>query len=162
MPAPSIRTPVVAPTPWIGSSRPSHADAVRALTSIPLFALLLVVANGAMLGGPADAPLVNVVLLDFSLPSGRTVYLTVADALLLAGVGCLWLEVLKATRTSTASIVDHALSLVVAVIYLVEFMVVERAGNSTFLILVAMTFVDVVSGFTVTISTAKRDLALGG
>ena len=135
---------------------------MRSLISVPLFALLLVVANGAMLGGPPDAPLMNVVLGDFALPSGRVVYLTVADGLLLGGVVCLWLEVLKATRTGTASIVDHALSLVVAVVYLVEFMVVERAGNSTFMILTVMTFVDVVSGFTVSISAARRDLAIGG
>ena len=135
---------------------------MRSLISVPLFALLLVVANGAMLGGPSDAPLMNVVLGDFALPSGRVVYLTVADGLLLGGVVCLWLEVLKATRTGTASIVDHALSLVVAVVYLVEFMVVERAGNSTFMILTVMTFVDVVSGFTVSISAARRDLAIGG
>ena len=134
---------------------------MRALLSVPLFAVLLVVVNGAMLGGPADAPFVNVVLVDFALPSGRTIYLAVGDALLLAGVGCLWLEVLKSTRTSTASIVDHALSLVVFVVWLVEFLLVDRVGNTTFLILAAMAFVDVVSGFTVTISSARRDLSIG-
>ena len=144
---------------------PPSADGstrVRTLLSVPLFALLLIATNGAMLGGPADAPLVNVILAEFSLPSGRTVYLAVGDALLLAGVLCLWLEVLKATRTSVASIVDHALSLVVFVCWLVEFLIVERVGNATFLILMAMAFVDVVSGFTVTISSARRDLAIGG
>lgn len=135
---------------------------MRTLLSIPLFALLLIAVNGAMLGGSADAPLVNVILGDFALPSGRTVYLTVADALLLGGVVCLWLEVLKATRTSVASIIDHALSLVVFVVYLVEFLIVDRVGNSTFLILMVMTFVDVVSGFSVTISTARRDFSVGG
>ena len=135
---------------------------MRALLSIPLFALLLIAANAAMLGGPADAPLVNIILGEFGLPSGRIVYVTVADALLLGGVVCLWLEVLKATRTSVASIVDHALSLVVFVIWLVEFLIVDRVGNTTFLILMTMAFVDVVSGFTVTISSARRDLAIGG
>ncbi len=143
-------------------NREFHEAPLRALLSIPLFAVLLVVANGVMLGGPIDAPLVNVILGDFSLPSGRTVYLTVADALLLGGVVCLWLEVLKATRTGTESIVDHALSLVVFVIYLVEFLIVERLGNTTFLILMAMAFVDVVSGFSVTISSARRDFSVGG
>ena len=135
---------------------------MRALLSIPLFALLLIAANAAMLGGSADAPLVNVILGEFGLPSGRIVYVTVADALLLGGVVCLWLEVLKATRTSVASIVDHALSLVVFVIWLVEFLIVDRVGNTTFMILMTMAFVDVVSGFTVTISSARRDLAIGG
>lgn len=130
------------------------------LLAIPWFAWVLIAANVAMLGGPADYPHVNIIVNELTLPSGRTIYTTVADVLILAGVVSLWVEVFKATRTSAASIVDHALSLVVFVIYLVEFLIVERVGNTTFLILTVMAFTDVVSGFTVTISTAKRDLTV--
>jgi len=114
-----------------------------------------------MLGGPAEYPYINIIASEFRIPSGRTVIVTIADILLLGGVVCLWVEVFKATRTSIASIVDHALSLVVFVVYLIEFLIVERVGNTTFLILTVMAFTDVVSGFTVTISTAKRDFTTG-
>ena len=114
-----------------------------------------------MLGGSAEYPHVNIIVHEITLPSDRTVYVTVADLLILGGVVSLWVEVFKATRTSVASIVDHALSLVVFVIYLVEFLIVEQVGNTTFLILTLMAFTDVVSGFTVTISTAKRDFTMG-
>ena len=134
---------------------------MRFVFAIPWFTWLLIGANIAMLGGSVDAPLVNIIAGEFDLPSGRRVYLTIADWLLLAGVLCLWVEVFKATRTSVASVVDHALSLVVFVIYLVEFLIVDRVGNTTFLILTLMAFTDVVSGFTVTIFTAKRDFSIG-
>lgn len=134
---------------------------MKVFFAIPWFAWLLVAANLAMLGGPESDPLINIIVSEFSIPSGRQVLVTVADLLLLAGVICLWVEVFKATRTSVASIVDHALSLVVFVVYLIEFLIVDRVGNTTFLILTVMAFTDVVSGFTVTISTAKRDFTLG-
>ncbi len=134
---------------------------MKLLLTIPWFAWLLVAANLAMLGGPADYPYVNIIVQDLKVPSGRTLHITVADLLILGGVVCLWVEVFKATRTSLASIVDHALSLVVFVVYLIEFLIVDRVGNTTFLILTLMAFTDVVSGFTVTISTAKRDFTTG-
>jgi len=134
---------------------------VKLVLTIPWFFWLLVAANIAMLGGSEAAPLINIIAAEFTIPSGKRIYVTVADVLLLAGVLCLWVEVLKATRTSVASVVDHALSLVVFVIYLVEFLIVGRVGNTTFLILTLMAFTDVVSGFTVTIFTAKRDFSIG-
>ena len=134
---------------------------MKVLLVIPWFAWLLVAANLAMLGGPPELPYLNIIATEFSIPSGRTIIVTVADLLLIGGVVSLWVEVFKATRTSVASIVDHALSLVVFVIYLIEFLIVDRVGNTTFLILTLMAFADVVSGFTVTISTAKRDFTTG-
>jgi hypothetical protein len=43
---------------------------------------------------------------------------------------------------------------------IIEFVAVQRAATSTFLILMALSFVDVIGGFTVTIRTAQRDIAL--
>lgn len=88
--------------------------------------------------------------------------LTVSDAFILISVFFLYIETFKATRTSVISIVDHALSLLVFVIFLIELLVVPRLGNTTFLIMTAASLMDVVMGFTVTISTAKRDFTMGG
>lgn len=134
---------------------------MKFLLAIPWFAWLLVAANLAMLGGPPDFPHINIIVQELVLPSGRILYITVADLLILGGVLCLWIEVFKATRTSVASIIDHSLSLVVFAIFLIEFVIVEQVGNTTFMILTLMAFTDVVTGFTVTISTAKRDFTTG-
>ena len=47
------------------------------------------------------------------------------------------------------------------VAFLVEFITVERAGNSVFFILMVMALLDVIAGFSVTIFTARRDLTVG-
>lgn len=82
--------------------------------------------------------------------------------MVLLGVACLYVELFKATRTSETTIVDHLLSTFVLIFYLTAWLIYPWAGNSVFLILTGMTFLDVIAGFTITISAARRDLALGG
>ena len=135
---------------------------MRLFISIPLFVYLLILANIMMFAGAPDAPMMNIILSQFGMPSGSVVTITVSDLLIMIAVLFLYMETFKATRTSVLSIIDHSLSLVVFVIFLIEFIVVEQVGNSTFLILTLASLMDVVTGFTVTISTAKRDIAFGG
>jgi len=104
----------------------------------------------------------NVVVYDLKLPSTRIVVLTISDLFILASLVFLYIETFKATRTSVISIIDHALSLLVFVVFLIQFLVVARVGNTTFLIMTIASLIDVVLGFTVTISTAKRDFTMGG
>ena len=115
-----------------------------------------------MLGGNGNASAMNIIVAEFGLPSTAVTILTVSDLLILIGVVLLYIETFKATRTSILSIVDHALSLLVFIAFLIEYLVVVAVGNTTFLILTVISLMDVVMGFTVTISTAKRDLTLGG
>jgi len=135
---------------------------MRLILSIPLFLFVLIAANVVMMTGPADQSLLNVILFEFSLPSTREIIITVSDAFILVSIFFLYIETFKATRTSNISIVDHALSLLVFVIFLIEFLVVPQLGNTTFLFLMVTSLMDVVLGFTVTISTAKRDINFGG
>ena len=135
---------------------------MRLFISIPLFVYLLIAANIVMFAGDGGGSAMNVIVTDFNLPSGANIVITISDLLLIVGVLFLYIETFKATRTSILSIVDHALSLLVFVAFLIEFLVVGAVGNSTFLILAIASLMDVVMGFTVTISTAKRDLTLGG
>ncbi len=135
---------------------------MRLILSIPLFLYVLIAANVVMMSGPVDQSLINVILFEFLLPSGRKIILTVSDAFILASIFFLYIETFKATRTSNISIIDHALSLLVFVVFLIEFLVVPRLGNTTFLIATVASLMDVVLGFTVTISTAKRDITFGG
>jgi len=52
------------------------------------------------------------------------------------------------------------LSVVVFSLKKKEFVVVQRAATSTFLIIAALSFVDVIGGFTITIRTAQRDIEI--
>lgn len=134
---------------------------MRLIMSIPLFLYILVAANIVMLTGNTEQSMLNVILFEFSLPSQRTVIITISDTFILLSVFFLYIETFKATRTSVISIIDHALSLLVFVVFLIEFLVVPQLGNATFLILTITSLMDVVMGFTVTISTAKRDFTMG-
>jgi hypothetical protein len=134
---------------------------MRLILSIPLFFYLLIGANLVMLSGPIDQSMLNVIIYEFSLPSQRVVILTVSDAFIMTSLFFLYIETFKATRTSVISIIDHAFSLLAFVIFLIEFLVIPRLGNPTFLIMMLASLMDVVMGFTVTISTAKRDFTMG-
>lgn len=100
----------------------------------------------------------------FSVPmlSQAVLDVTTSDLLIILAIFLLFLEILKATRIGTKSIIDHVLSFVVFIAMAAEFMILPRAATSTFLLLVVIAFVDVVAGFSVSIRTAQRDIGLGG
>ena len=52
------------------------------------------------------------------------------------------IEVIKAARMGLRGIMDHILSMVLFVVMLVEFLLVARAGTSTFFLLMTMSFVE--------------------
>ena len=135
---------------------------MRWILSIPLFAYLLVIANVVMLSWPEDQSMLNVIMLELALPSGREIVLTVSDALIVSTYVALYVEAFKATRISVASQLDHVLSLLVFIAALVQFLIVPRLGNVTFMVIMLAALMDVIIGFSVSISTAKRDITLGG
>jgi hypothetical protein len=99
-------------------------------------------------------------LFDVPLLSGRSMPVSTGDMLILTAVLLLYVEILKATRLSSKAIMDHVLSMILFLGMTIEFISVQRAATSTFLILVALSFVDVIGGFTITIRTAQRDIAV--
>lgn len=93
--------------------------------------------------------------------SGEFWGVSIGDLLLIGGIVCLFIEVLKSTRTGTASIMEHMLSTVVFVLFLIEFLLVGAAASSVFFILMLMALMDVVAGFSVSITSAGRDVTMG-
>jgi hypothetical protein len=126
------------------------------LRSIPLFVVPLVIYNLMLLTGSLPAAL-DTELFSIGLISGAQWSFDVHDAFVVGGVLILYFEILKSTATGAASVLDHTLSTLVFVIYLIEFLVVPGCGNSTFFVLGAMALLDVISGFTVSIVAARRD-----
>ena len=74
----------------------------------------------------------------------------------------LFAELVKATYTSSVSLVDHGLSMMVFVACIVEFLVVNQAATSVFFLVMVASLIDVVAGFTIGIRVARRDLSIGG
>jgi hypothetical protein len=94
--------------------------------------------------------------------SGADWTLTPGEILIAFSVLVLLLEMLKSTRLSNRAIMDHALSTVLFIGMLVEFLLVPQAATGTFFLLLVISFVDVVGGFTITIRTAQRDISVEG
>lgn len=99
----------------------------------------------------------------FSVPMISGVHWTVTsgDALLLFAVAMLFLEIIKATSTGTSTIFNHALSMVIFIICLVEFLLFPQFATSVFFIITMMTLLDVLAGVMVTIVSARRDFGVG-
>lgn len=133
---------------------------MSALQFIPLFALFLLSYWGlyAVDFFPQN---LNLIVLNIQLPSGAVWKPTYGDLFLMFGIIALFVELFKSTRTSTTSIADHILSTFVLVGFLVCWLIFPWAGNSYFIILTMMSFLDVIAGFTITISAARRDMNLG-
>lgn len=130
------------------------------LLHIPLLSLLLIAYNLSMAVGDINTILATEIF-STSLISGAHWTLTSHDLFIAVGLIALYLEVLKSTRVGSASVIDHSLSTLVFVAFLIEFLVVAGCGTSTFFILMLMTLFDVISGFTVSITAARRDFAIG-
>jgi hypothetical protein len=88
--------------------------------------------------------------------------LTLGDLLVAVSILILFVEMMKSTRMSTRTIIDHMLSMVLFIGMLVEFLLVRQAATATFFLLLVIGFVDVLGGFTITIRTAQRDISFSG
>ncbi len=133
----------------------------KVIQIVPFFGILLVIYWLAVKVNLFPNGL-NHVLFHMYLPSGSLWKPTWGDFMVLLGVVFLYVELFKSTRTSETTIVDHLLSTFVLIFYLTAWLIYTWAGNSVFLILTGMAFLDVIAGFTITISAARRDLAIGG
>ncbi len=94
--------------------------------------------------------------------SGADWTLTPGELLIAFSIIVLFFEMLKATRMSTRTIIDHVLSTLLFVGMLVEFLMRKETATGTFFLLLVIGFVDVAGGFTITIRTAQRDITVEG
>ena len=94
--------------------------------------------------------------------SGQDWILTWEDLLIAFSILLLWIEIIKSTRMGTRSVMDHILAMALFVGMLVEFLLVARAGTSTFFLLMAIALVDVLAGFIVGIRSAQRQVEFEG
>jgi hypothetical protein len=133
------------------------------IRNIPLLIIPFILFNVILAGalGPTRVDPLDGTLVSMGMMSGGEFRMTLGDLLIVIGLVCLFFEIMKSTRTSNASVVDHLLSTFLLVAYLVEFLLVAGAANSVFFILMVITMVDVLAGFSVSIRSAGRDVTFG-
>jgi hypothetical protein len=94
--------------------------------------------------------------------SGTDWTMTTGDVLVALAILLLCGEVMKSSRISRRTIIDHALSLILFLGMLIEFILVKQAATATFFLLLVVGFIDVLGGFAVTLRSAQRDLTVEG
>ncbi len=133
------------------------------LLMTPLLLISLIVYAGLTISGVGDvggAPWQEVVLVELPLQSGDLWSVTFGDAFLVGSMGLLFVELIRATKTDTGSIINHGLSFGLFVVALLLFILMEGFGNSVFFLYLCMTLLDPMAGFIVTTVTARRDFAV--
>ena len=135
------------------------------LRSFPLLLLAVLLYNGLAAVHGFDPKATDALLTDgvtVSMFSGAPWTFSLGDLVVVVGLGLLFVEVVKATRTTAIEVLNHALSMLVFIVALVEFIVLPSFATSPFFFLVIMTLFDIVAGFTISIVAAKRDLGVAG
>ena len=133
------------------------------LGPFPVILIAVVLYNLTVLGGAATGQHDVAVILgySFTIPmfSGDGWKVMVGDLFVALSLGLLFVEVIKATRSSNKSVLNHALSTLTFIGALVEFLMLKGFGTSAFFLITAMCLFDVVAGYTISIVAAKRDMS---
>jgi hypothetical protein len=130
------------------------------LMIIPVI-LYMLVAGGGGVSGHADIARVLSHGIDIRMFSTDVWHFSMGDALEMVGLIMLFVEVVKATRTTSREIINHALAMLTFVVALVCFITLKGFSTSVFFMLMAMTLFDVIAGYTISIVAAEHDLGLG-
>jgi hypothetical protein len=128
------------------------------LIGFPLLVITFAIYNMIAFLTPGLTWTANVVTIQ--LISGQPWTVTPEDIILAFAILLLGVEVVKATRMGIRGLMDHILSMLLFIVMLVEFLLVARAGTSTFFILMIISLVDVLAGFIITARTAQRDIQI--
>lgn len=87
-------------------------------------------------------------------------HITPGHALIALTVLLLFFELIKSTGTGRAAIMNHAFSMILFIVCLVEFLMFPAFATSVFFLITLMCLLDVMAGFIVTIVSARRDFGM--
>ena len=139
---------------------------MRFFTLFPLMIIPVVIYNILALGGATLSTVESMRLrLDadvFEVPmtSGVIWYITPGHGLIGCALLMLFFELIKSTGIGRAAVMNHAFSLILFIVCLVEFLLMPAFATSVFFLIMVMSLLDVMAGFMVTIAAARRDFAV--
>lgn len=133
------------------------------MAAVPLMLIPFILYNLAMIGafGSGGIAVLDTTVMSVNMMSGAVWTMSLGDLFIVFSLVILFLEIFKATRRSSLALMDHLFSMALFIVFLVEFLLVQGAATQIFFILMLITLVDVIAGFTVTVKSASRDVAIG-
>jgi hypothetical protein len=148
-----------------GGNEGSSGSMGAAFNVFPLILIPVLIYNVVALGSIAmtgDAAAVvermDAAAFTVGMASNATWVVQWGDILVLIALILLFIELLKSTSTGTSAIFNHALSMLVFIVCLVEFLLRPEFATSVFFIIMIMSLLDVLAGVVVTIVSARRDV----
>ena len=130
------------------------------IRAIPILVFAFILYNIIVLSMGVEG--LNQPILDkLRLLSGGEWTFTIGDFVLLVTLFLLFIEIVKSTFTTTSTLIDHALSMVVFIAVGMEFLMVQQAATSVFFLILIASLIDVIAGYTIGIRVARRDLNIG-
>jgi hypothetical protein len=132
------------------------------LQTLPLLTVSLVIfVLLGLFAGDVGTPWYKLPSVEFRLMSGDLWQISRGDVFLAFSMVLLFVEILRATRSGAASVMNHAFSVVVFIVALLMFITMRGYGNSVFFLFTSMTLLDFMAGFIITTVASRRDLSLG-
>jgi hypothetical protein len=137
-------------------------------TSFPLLALPVLLYNLALFTAPgglhtlAASETMAQQLFVVPMASGARWPVNLGDLIIFISLLVLFIELLKSTQSRRTAIINHALSMILFIVCMVEFLLLPGFGASSFFLLTTMVLLDVLAGFIVTIVAARRDFDFSG
>lgn len=131
------------------------------LRAIPLllFPAILYGAVAMTMDHSAVRASLDEVFLSLNLPSGALFVVTRGHAITMLAAALLFLEVVKSTSTSTASLVENVLAFIVFIFAFILFLLNPAFGTIEFALIMAMMLIDFMAGFIVMTISSRRDVA---
>jgi hypothetical protein len=136
------------------------------LIAIPLLLIPVVLYNVVVLFGGGERALTNGdallrdPVLSVTMASGAQWSIGAGDLILFVGLILLFFELVKSTSSQKAAIINHALSMILFIVVLIEFLLLPGFATSTFFLIGVMVLLDVLAGFIVTIIASRKDFDL--
>lgn len=140
---------------------------MRIFTVFPLLLIPVLIYNVMAWGGAtfsttaAMRARIDKDFLHVPMASGTEWALTPGYALIAVSLLMLFFELLKSVGTGRAAIINHAFSMVLFIVCLIEFLLFPAFATSVFFLITLMALLDVMAGFIITIVSGRRDIGIG-
>jgi hypothetical protein len=94
------------------------------------------------------------------MKSGADWTMSGGDVLVTIAILLLFVEMVKVVRAGRRGVVDHGLAFLLFAGMTAEFVLVKQAASTTFFLILATSFFDVLGGFTMSVRYARRELVV--
>ena len=141
-----------------------HIFTVVPLLGIPVLIYNLIVftvaAPTAAVPMPIDDTLA-VPLFKMGMISGGVWSFRLSGLVLLLAFIALFFELIKATNTRGSSLANHGFSIGLLMFCIIEFLLFRSFATTLFFLLTLASLLDVIAGFMITVTAARRDIGVG-